>query len=52
MAVDERLDRLSGQLSKQSLGPVDMVLTEAMARVGSASSSLALGCGRPLMINL
>jgi pilus assembly protein TadC len=41
MAVDERLDRLSRQLSMQSLGPVDTVFTEAMSRVGSASSSLA-----------
>jgi hypothetical protein len=41
MAVDEQLNRLSRQLSKQSLGPIDTVFSEAMSRLGSASASLA-----------
>jgi hypothetical protein len=35
MAVDEQLDRLSRQLSKQSLGPVDTISNEMMYRLGS-----------------
>jgi hypothetical protein len=41
MPVDEQLERLSRQLSKQSLGPVDTVFTEAMSRLCSMSASLA-----------
>jgi hypothetical protein len=41
MAVDEQLDRLSQQLSMQSLGPVDTVVNEVMSRLGAASASLA-----------
>jgi hypothetical protein len=41
MAVDEQLERLSRQLSKQTLGPIDTVFNEAMFRIGSAATSLA-----------
>jgi hypothetical protein len=41
MAVDEQLDRLSRQLSIQSLGPIDTVFGETMSRLGSASTLLA-----------
>ena len=40
MAVDEQLERLSRQLSKQSLGPINMVFNEGMSHLGSASASL------------
>jgi hypothetical protein len=41
MAADAQLDRLSRQLSMQSLGPVDAVFSEVMSRLGSASASVA-----------
>jgi hypothetical protein len=40
MAVDEKLERLSRQLSKRSLGPINTVFNEAISRLGSASASL------------
>jgi hypothetical protein len=36
--ADEQLDQLSRQLSKQSLGRVDTVLTEVMSRLITAST--------------
>jgi hypothetical protein len=39
MAVDEQLERLSGQLTRQSLGPVDTVFNEAMYRLGAVSAA-------------
>ena len=41
MAVDQQIDRLYCQLSKQSLGPIDTIFNETVARVGSASTTLA-----------
>jgi hypothetical protein len=41
MPVDEKLDRLSQQLSKHSLGPVDTVINETMSRLAAASSAVA-----------
>jgi hypothetical protein len=41
VAVDEQLDRLSRQLSMQSLGPIDTVFGEMMSRLSSGSTSLA-----------
>jgi hypothetical protein len=41
MAVDEQIDRLARQLNKQSLGPIDTIVDEAMSRLGSACNSLA-----------
>ncbi len=40
MSVDEKIDRLSQQLEKQSLGPIDTITDEVMRRVGAASGSL------------
>jgi hypothetical protein len=40
MGVDGRIDRLSQELSKVSLGPVDTVFNETMSRLGSAAASL------------
>jgi hypothetical protein len=40
MSVDETIDRLSQQLDKQSLGPIDTISNEVMRRVGSAAGSL------------
>jgi hypothetical protein len=42
MAVDEQLDRLSSQLSKHSLGPIDAISNEIMSRLGSAFSAVVL----------
>jgi hypothetical protein len=42
MAVDEQIDRLARQLSKQSLGPIDTILNETMSRLGLACGSLAV----------
>jgi hypothetical protein len=39
-AANEQLDKLSRQLSKQSLGWADTVLTEVMSRLTSASASV------------
>jgi hypothetical protein len=39
-AADEQLGQLSRQLNKQSLGPVDTVLTEVMSRLMSGSTSV------------
>jgi len=39
MAVNEQLERLSRQLSKQSLGQIDTVFNEAMSRLGSVSTA-------------
>jgi hypothetical protein len=39
-AADEQLAQLSRQLSKQSLGWVDTVLSEVMSRLMSASTSI------------
>jgi hypothetical protein len=41
MPVDEQLEQLSRQLSKQSLGPIDTVFSEAMSRLGSVSAAFA-----------
>jgi hypothetical protein len=41
MAVDEQLERLSRRLSKENLGPIDMVFNEAMSRLVSASAAFA-----------
>jgi hypothetical protein len=41
MAVDQQIDRLSRQLSKQSLGPIDTIFNETVSWLGSASTSLA-----------
>jgi hypothetical protein len=38
--ADEQLNQLSRQLSKQSLGRVDTVLTEVMSRLITASTSV------------
>jgi hypothetical protein len=35
MDVDEQLGRLSRQLSKQSLGPIDTILDQMTSRLGS-----------------
>jgi hypothetical protein len=40
MAVDEKLDRLAWELSKQSLGPVDGFLSEITSRVSSATTTV------------
>jgi hypothetical protein len=40
MSVDERIDRLSQQLDKQSLGPIDTISDEVMRRFSTASGSL------------
>ena len=42
MAVDEQLDRLSRQLSKQSLGPIDTVFNETTSRLGAVSAAFAV----------
>jgi hypothetical protein len=54
MAVDEQLERLSGQLSKQSLGLIDTVFSETMSRLGAVSAAFAAwlrqaACDRPLI---
>jgi hypothetical protein len=41
MAADEQLERLSGHLSKQSLGPIDTAFNEAMSRLGAVSTAFA-----------
>jgi hypothetical protein len=41
MAVDEQLERLSRRLSKENLGPIDMVFNEAMSRLVSTSAAFA-----------
>jgi hypothetical protein len=41
MVADEQIDRLSRQLSTQSLGPVDTILTTTMFQLNLAFSSLA-----------
>jgi hypothetical protein len=40
MAVDEQIDRLSSQLNKHSLGPIDAISTEVMSRLGWAFSAV------------
>ncbi len=40
MSVDEKIDLLSQQLGKQSLGPIDTISDEVMRRLGSATGSL------------
>jgi hypothetical protein len=40
MSVDEKIDQLSQQLDRQSLGPIDTISDEVMRRLGSASGSL------------
>jgi hypothetical protein len=42
MAVDARVDKLSHQLSKHSLGPVDTLTDAAMVGLGSASAAIAV----------
>ena len=42
MAVDEQLDRLSSQLGKHNLVPIDALSTEIMSRLGSAFSAMVL----------
>jgi hypothetical protein len=54
MEVDERLEKLSSQLSRQTLGPFDAAVREVTARVGTASSALVAALRwaaheRPLM---
>jgi hypothetical protein len=41
MAIDEQIDRLQAQLKRQSLGPIDNVLNEAIVRLSAAVRSLA-----------
>jgi hypothetical protein len=41
MAVDEQLDRLNQQLSRQSLGPINSILDQAVSGFSRASASLA-----------
>jgi hypothetical protein len=40
MAVDEQLDRLLRELSKQSLGPIGTIVDQALSRTGSMSAAL------------
>ena len=40
MSVNEKIDRLSQELGKQSLGPIDTISDEVMRRLGSASGSM------------
>jgi hypothetical protein len=40
MVVDKKLDRLSRQLSKQSLGPVDTIFDGTMSRLRMVLTSL------------
>jgi hypothetical protein len=40
MAVDQQLDRLSRQLSKQNLGPVETFLNQLLSEFGSAVAFL------------
>jgi hypothetical protein len=54
MAVDEQLDQLSWQLSKNSVGPIDGVVTEVTSRLGATckaviSSLQQAAYGQPLM---
>jgi hypothetical protein len=42
MAVDEQLERLSRRLSKENLGPIDIVFNEAMSRLGAVSAAFAV----------
>jgi hypothetical protein len=41
MAIDEQIDRLQAQLKRQSLGPIDNVLNEAIVQLSAAVRSLA-----------
>lgn len=41
MAVDEQLDRLSRELNKQSLGPIDTVSNEVVSRFWSTCGTVA-----------
>jgi hypothetical protein len=41
MAVDEQLDRLNEQLSKQSLGPINPIVDHTVSGFIQASASLA-----------
>jgi hypothetical protein len=41
MAVDEQLDRLNKQLSKQSLGPIDPFVDRTLSGLSRASASFA-----------
>jgi hypothetical protein len=41
MAIDEQIDRLRAQLKRQSLGPIDNVLNEAIVQLSAAVRSLA-----------
>jgi hypothetical protein len=43
MVVDERLDRLSRQLSWQSLGPMDTVINEITNRLTASGAALVAG---------
>jgi hypothetical protein len=50
MAVDEQLDQLSTQLSKQSLGPIDAIFNEIASRLSAVISSLRQAANdQPLM---
>jgi hypothetical protein len=40
MAVDEQLDQLSTQLSKQSLGPIDAIFNEIASRLSAELSAV------------
>ena len=40
MGVDEQLGRLTQQLSKQSLGPIDTILDQMMSQLGLGVASL------------
>jgi hypothetical protein len=41
MASDEQLDRLSSELNRQSLGPLNTILNEIAFRLASAATTLA-----------
>lgn len=40
MAADEQIDRLSRQLSKQSLGPISVISNQILSGIGSMSASI------------
>jgi hypothetical protein len=41
MAIDEQIDRLQSRLKRQSSGPIDTVLNEAIMQLSAAVRSLA-----------
>lgn len=43
MVVDERLDQLSRQLTRQSLGPMDTIINEITNRIAASGAALVAG---------